>query len=224
MMIFIFFCAAPGALVSKYWHCGRDTLTYGFSISGKGEAMSKVLIIYATDYGNTSKMAEAVASGVGSVKGVEAVIKKAEDATGDDMKSAEAVVVGTPVHMGSMDARIKLFIDRHCSRLWMADAMVGKIGAVFATGSGFGNAGGGAEQAMLSILANFAELGMIIVPLPKNSPGYAVGGLHWGPYARSASEKMEPVGVKDESLEAAKAHGANIARLAVSLSGKKIFN
>ena len=185
--------------------------------------MTKVLIVYATDYGNTKKMAEAVASGVTSVPDVQVELKLAEEATADDLIASDALIVGTPVHMGSPDWRVKKFIDQVCSPLWVKDSLIGKVGAVFATGGGYGNAGGGCELTMLALLNNFAELGMVMVPLPKNTPGYYLGGLQWGPYGRSAGEKMEPTGVTEERLEAAKHHGANVARVTVALAGKQLF-
>ncbi|GAB1538357.1 NAD(P)H-dependent oxidoreductase [Scytonema sp. NUACC21] len=185
--------------------------------------MINVLIVYATDYGNTRKMAETVASGAASVPDTQVSIKLAEDVTTEDLIASDAVIVGTPVHMGSSDWRVKKFIDTVCSRLWMKDAMVGKVGAVFATGSGYGNAGGGCELTMLALLTNFAELGMVAVPLPKNTPGYHLAGIQWGPYARSAGEKMEQTGVTDERLEAARHHGANVSRVASVLKGHDLF-
>ena len=105
----------------------------------------------------------------------------------------------------------------------MKDSLIGKIGAVFATGGGYGNAGGGCELAMLALLSNFAELGMVIVPLPKNTPGYPVGGIQWGPYARSGAEDGKPIGLTPEKLVAAKYHGANVSRLAALLKGQDLF-
>ncbi|MFH0881228.1 MAG: flavodoxin domain-containing protein [Lentisphaerota bacterium] len=185
--------------------------------------MTSVLIVYAGDWGSTKKMAEAIAEGVNSVKDSKAIIKTAEVVADQDMISADGIMVGTPVHMGSMDWRVKTFIDKVCGGLWMKDALVGKVGGVFATGSGYGNAGGGAELTLLSLLNNFAELGLLIVPLPKNTPGYFKGGLQWGPYGRSMGEKMEQTGLPEERLEAAKNHGANVARAAAALKGNKIF-
>jgi NAD(P)H dehydrogenase (quinone) len=185
--------------------------------------MAKILVLYATDYGNTKKLAEAVAAGARTVSGAEVTLKTAEEATKEDLLAADGIIVGTPVHMGSPDWRVKKFIDTVCSRLWMKDALIGKVGGVFATGGGFGNAGGGNEIALLSLMANFAELGMVIIPLPKNTPGYKNGGIHWGPYARSMGTNMEQEGVKEESLEAGRHHGANIARAATLLKGNEIF-
>lgn len=185
--------------------------------------MVKVLIIYATDYGNTKKMAESVASGAKTVPDAQVLIKIADEVTSDDVATCDALIVGTPVHMGSPDWRVKKMIDTVCSHLWMKDKLIGKVGGVFASGGGFGNAGGGCELAMLALLNNFAELGLIIVPLPKNSPGYRLGGLQWGPYARSMGVNMEQTGVSHESLEAAFHHGANVARVAKALKGTMLF-
>jgi NAD(P)H dehydrogenase (quinone) len=187
--------------------------------------MANVLIVYATDWGSTKKMAGAVAAGVASVEGAKATLKTAEEAKADDVMAADALILGSPVHMGSMDWRVKRFIDQVCSGLWMQDKINGKVGAVFVTGGGFGNAGGGCEIAMLSMMGNLAELGLLLVPLPKNTPGYPKGGLHWGPYGRSMTEDLQPIegGVPDERTEAARHHGANVARVATAIKGKTLF-
>jgi len=185
--------------------------------------MAQVLIVYASDYGNTEKMANAVAAGVNSVGGVTALVKKAEEVTADDMIASAGIIFGSPVHMAAPDWRIKKMIDTICGGLWMQDKLVGKVAGVFVSGGGFGSAGGGAEMVMLSMLNNFAEQGMLIVPLPKNTENYKKGGLHWGPYGRSANENMEHVGVSDEALAVARKHGANVARTAALVSGQTIF-
>lgn len=185
--------------------------------------MNKILIIYATDYQNTFKMAEAVAVGVNSVANCVANLKSAEQAGQDDLVNADALILGTPVHMGSPDWRVKKFIDAFCSHAWVKDMMVGRVGGVFASGSGFGGSGGGAEMAMLALLNNMAELGMILIPLPKSTPGYAEAGLQWGPYARTAGIKMEQVGVSSAALQTSRYHGANIARATIALAKVKIF-
>ena len=59
--------------------------------------MTQVLVVYASDYGNTEKMAGAVAEGVNLVDGVNAVVKKAEDVSAEDMTSSDGVIIGSPV-------------------------------------------------------------------------------------------------------------------------------
>jgi len=175
--------------------------------------MTRVLIVYSTDYGNTKKMADAITEGVRST-GAEALILEADKATQDDVLSSHGLILGSPVHMGSPDWRMKKFIDTVCSPLWMKDAMVGRVGGVFASGGGFGNAGAGVELTLLSMLNNIAELGMIIVPLPKNTHEFRSGGIQWGAFGRSGGLNMEHTGMTPEALKVAFHHGANIARVA----------
>jgi NAD(P)H dehydrogenase (quinone) len=187
--------------------------------------MAKILIVYATDNRGTLKMAEKVAAGVESIEGCEAILKNAEDATSEDVLAADALVLGSPVHMGCMDWRVKKFIDQQCGGLWMDDKVVGKVGAVFACGSGFGNGGEGNELTLLSMLNNLCELGMVMVPLPKSAPGYAKGGAHWGPYGRAHNEDLTPIagGLPEERSESCIQHGKNIARVAQALKGQKLM-
>jgi NAD(P)H dehydrogenase (quinone) len=185
--------------------------------------MTNILIVYATDHGNTKRMAEKVAAGAMSVVGTSVIIKEAQDATESDVLAADGIVAGSPVHMSSLDWRVKQFIETVCGPLWVRDALVGKIGAAFVTGGGLGSAGAGCELTMLTLLTNFAECGMILIPLPKTTPGYNLGGLQWAPYGRTASETMEQTGVAEERLLAAFHHGVHIARAAALLSGNGIF-
>src|SRR5574338_80777 len=185
---------------------------------------TNVLVLYATSYGNTKKLAEAVAKGAESVEGSRVVLKDAPDVTKEDFLEADAIIMGSPVHMGSPDWRIKKVIDEICSRLWMKDLLNGKVGGVFVTGSGFGSAGGGCELTMLAMLNNMAELGLLMVPLPKNTPGYNVAGHQWGPYARSAGLNMQQTGITEEMQLAAWHHGSNITRVAAAVKGKTLYS
>jgi NAD(P)H dehydrogenase (quinone) len=188
-----------------------------------GNVMSQILVIYASDYGHTKQMAEAVSEGAAAVQGVKTVVKTAEETTAEDMIASDAIVFGSPVHMGSMDWRIKRLIHSACSGLWAKDMLSGKVGAVFATGGGLGSAGGGVELNLLSMFANLAECGLILVPLPKHTPNYEHGGLHWGPYARTTNLAHEPIGVSAEQLSVARAHGNNVARVTLALGGRVAF-
>ncbi len=186
--------------------------------------MSTILVIYASDYGITEKMAQAAAEGVESVTAAKAILKKAEEVKAEDFTTSDGVILGTPVHMGSMDWRIKKMIDTVCSGLWMQNALNGKVIGVFASGGGFGGAGGGVELTYLSMLNNFAELGMLIVPLPKMTEDYKKGGLHWGPYGRSADEDMQHCGVTEAVLALTRRHAVHITRAAEAVKGREIFS
>ncbi len=185
--------------------------------------MTRLLIVYATDHHSTEKMANAAADGARAVPDTEVVLKTADAVTPDDLTAADGILFGSPVHMGSMDARMKAMIDRTCGPLWFHNALVGKVGGVFASGGGLGNGGAGNELTMVSMLNNFAELGMVLVPLPLNTPGYNDAGTQWAPYGRAHNHDGKPVGLADAQLVSSHHHGANVARVAAALKGKELF-
>ncbi|ATX81232.1 NAD(P)H dehydrogenase (quinone) [Mariprofundus ferrinatatus] len=176
-----------------------------------------VLIAYHSDYGNTKKMADAIAAGmkVASPQ-VSVKLQTAENTSLDDLVAADVVVFGTPVHMGSMAWQLKHLIDR-AGKLWMEGLLEGKVGGVFATGGGFGGAGGGVEATMISLHSHFLEQGLVTVGFPKSLPGYADGGLQWGPYGRSGHHDGMPGSVSEGALAAARSYGAHLAEVAEKL-------
>ena len=184
--------------------------------------MAKILIVYTTSLGNTYKMAEAVADGARSVE-TAVTFKTSEVATIDHVRDCDALILGSPIRHRTADARIKKFIEDTLERLWLTDEMVGKVGGVFSVGGGYGNMGAGCELAQLGMLSAMAACGMVIVTLPKTTPGFEVAGMHWGPNGRSGDRVMNPVGVTVEMLEAGYHHGANIARVTQHLAGKNLM-
>lgn len=74
--------------------------------------MIKILVVYHSQTGNTGKMAERVASGVESITGVEAVLKKAVDADFRHLLECDGLVIGSPEYFGYMSGMIKDFFDR----------------------------------------------------------------------------------------------------------------
>lgn len=74
--------------------------------------MAKILIIYHSQTGKTQKMAEAVAEGAKSIEGVEVILKKATDATAEDLLTADGLAIGTPENFGYMSGMVKDFFDR----------------------------------------------------------------------------------------------------------------
>lgn len=74
--------------------------------------MAKILIVYHSQTGNTKKMADAVAQGARGIDGVDVVLKKAADATLDDLLTSDGLAVGTPENFGYMSGMLKDFFDR----------------------------------------------------------------------------------------------------------------
>jgi len=175
-----------------------------------------ILISYHSDYSNTEKMAQAIAAGAKAAINSTVVLKQAVDTTLDDLTDADLIFFGTPVHMGSMAWQLKQLIDK-AGKLWMENLLEGKVGAVFATGGGFGGGGGGVEATMISLHSNFLEHGMTVIGFPKSLPGYADAGLQWGPYARCGNHEGMPQSISDTQLVAARAYGGHVAEKALRL-------
>jgi len=74
--------------------------------------MTKILIVYHTQTGNTEKMAQEVAAGARAIDGVAVVCKRAAAATLEDLLTADGLAVGTPENFGYMSGMIKDFFDR----------------------------------------------------------------------------------------------------------------
>ncbi len=74
--------------------------------------MPKILIVYSSQTGNTERMARAVVEGVEQIEGAVAVLKRAGEATLDDLLDADGLAVGTPENFGYMAGAVKDFFDR----------------------------------------------------------------------------------------------------------------
>jgi flavorubredoxin len=104
--------------------------------------MSKLLIIYHSQSGNTEKMARAITQGAAAA-GATVSLKKAIDANADDLLACDAVVFGTPNYFSYEAGMIKDFFDRTFFSLR------GKVDAKpYAL---FGSFGGGGDVAIQSL-------------------------------------------------------------------------
>ena len=159
--------------------------------------MANVLVVYHSQTGNTEMMAEAVAEGAGKVPDVEVTLKKAGEATPDDMLAADAVIMGSPVYYGTMAAELKSLIDRSVCHHGKLD---GKVGAAFASS---GAAHGGNETTIMDIVKALLIHGMIV-------QGESSGD-HYGAVAVGAPD--------DEALDSCRRLGRKAAELTKRLAG-----
>jgi NAD(P)H dehydrogenase (quinone) len=179
-------------------------------VTGTGEIFAdepaplvKVLVTYHSLSGNTERMAEAVVDGVKSVSGTEVVLKRVGKVTADDLFSADAVVVGSPVYWSNMSGEVKTFIDNWQFKFGVFPEfkLKNKIGAAFATG---GQVSSGKEVTMLTILAAMLGNQMIVVS----------GG---GAFGASATTEGDSPGIDNKELADAKALGRRVAEVAVMM-------
>jgi len=126
------------------------------------KGLFKAIIIYDSKTGNTEKMAFLIAEGVREVDDVECVVKKVEDATLEDLKEAQGIIMGSPTYYGGMSGKLKNFLDESIKIHGKLD---GKIGAAFTSSGGTAT---GAETTILSILKAMLIHGMIVQGDPRD--------------------------------------------------------
>ncbi len=160
--------------------------------------MAKVLITYFSHGGNTRKMAEALANAVEQA-GCEVSLKKIAEATLDDLRDTDGLLLGSPCYFGCMAGQVKSFIDESIALFGKGELMDKPAGAFASTGG----IGGGGELTILSMLQGLLIHGMVV-------QGSKSGG-HFGPLA---------IGEPDERVLAeCAAYGERFASLVKRLAG-----
>ena len=112
-----------------------------------------LLIVYHSQSGTTSKMADAVIKGAEhpDIEGIEVRVRDALEASPDDVLWADGLLLGTPENFGYMSGAMKYFLDRvyyPCE-----DKVSGMPYALFVRA---GNDGTGAISSITRILAGLA--------------------------------------------------------------------
>jgi NAD(P)H dehydrogenase (quinone) len=203
----------------------------------------KVAIIYYTMYGHTLALARAVEEGAKAVAGTEVLLRRVAEfdsvlpqieasehakktyaeqqaiplATLDDLRSADAVVFGSPTRYGNMAGQLKAFLDTTVS-LWSKGELEGKPGGVFTSTA---TTHGGQESTLLSMMNPMIHLGMIIVGVPYSTPGM----IHHEARGSSPYGASVVAGPKGElaphpaDLEIGRALGRRVADVAKKLRG-----
>ena len=95
----------------------------------------KVAVIYHSNYGHTKRVAEAITFGVKQHQNIEAKALDIHDMDWDFADSAQLLVFGSAVYMGSVTADFKAFMDETSQR-WFQRKWHGKWAAGFANSGG----------------------------------------------------------------------------------------
>lgn len=160
-----------------------------------------VLVVYHSQTGNTEKMAAAVAEGAQG-EGVTVVLKKVAALEQADLETADAVVLGSPVHMGDVAVEVRqTLVDwAYEFGFWRSHGLENKVCAVFTTGAAPSN---GKEFTMLSMALGMLQFGMVLVT--------PYGGL--GASATTGFPEHEK-GVGAHELDEAQKLGARVVEVA----------
>ena len=161
-----------------------------------------VLISYYSSGGHTKQLANAVAEGAQSIDEIIVVLKQIDNVTKEELISADAIIVGSPVYNANVAPQVQQFIN---SWPFKNAPLKDKIGAAFTTGGGIS---AGEELVQLNILHSMLIFGMIVV-----------GGPEWemafGASAITAEKPFDdPSGIVDEPfLDKGRKLGRRVAEL-----------
>lgn len=72
----------------------------------------KVIVVYESKYGNTKRVAEVIIEGMNEVGGLEAFLSELKEVDLKKVPDYDAILIGSPNHMGGPSRGIKSFIDR----------------------------------------------------------------------------------------------------------------
>jgi NAD(P)H dehydrogenase (quinone) len=163
------------------------------------ESSITVLVAYYSMGGHTEKMAQGVLEGAQGVPGTKVLLKRVGQVTADELFSADALVVGSPVYWSNMAGEVKTFFDNWQFKFGVFPdfKMRNKIGAAFTTG---GQISSGKELTMLTILAAMLGNQMIVVS----------GG---GAFGASATTEGDSPGIDEKELASARELGQRVAEV-----------
>ena len=147
--------------------------------------MAEILVLYYSQGGAVRDMAQLVARGIESVKGVKARIRTVPKVSANceatesdipdtgapyaelkDLQECIGVALGSPTRFGNMAAPMKYFLDGTAG-LWLKGTLIGKPAAVFTS---TGSMHGGQETTLVTMMLPLMHHGMVMVGLPYSEP------------------------------------------------------
>ena len=198
--------------------------------------MPRILVLYYSSYGHVRALARAEAEGARSVPGAQVDIRRVPETVPEavrrsagyvaddtpvaapaDLADYDAIIFGTPTRFGMMAAQMKQFFDM-AGGLWAQNALVGQVGAVFAS---TGSQHGGHEATLLTTQIPLQHFGMTVVGLPYRFAGQTardgiIGGAPYG--AGTIAGADGALAPTETDLEGARFQGAHVARIAAALA------
>lgn len=198
--------------------------------------MHKILVLYYSQKGSVAALAQAVARGIDSVPGAEAVLRTVPkistvcEATAPDVPSEGApyvtledlcacagLALGSPVRFGNMAAPMKYFWDGTIAP-WLSGELSGKPAAVFTSS---GSLHGGNEATLLSMMLPLFHHGMLLTGLPYSLPELSTTQTGGTPYGASHVAGMDgDAALSEDETILARALGKRLAEVAVKLQAQ----
>lgn len=164
----------------------------------------RILVAFHSQTGNTEKLAQALRDGAAAVEGVQVLLRKAGEASADDILKADGIVLGSPVYWQNLSPEAGRFLDRVGEVLAKAGKTLGdgRTAGVFCTG---GAVASGKDLTRMSAIAAFLGMRFIVI-----------GGVDeegYGTLGPQATTGPPDPGIGAQEREEARRFGERFARL-----------
>lgn len=158
-----------------------------------------ILILFYSDTGSVANMADAIATGVESVTGIDAKIRAAAPvsvnheataaahpehgapyATLDDLANCHGLALGSATRFGNIAAPLQHYLDQTAS-IWQSGGLINKPAGCFTSTASLH---GGQESTLLHMMTPLLHHGAVIVGVPYSETALfstTAGGTPYGP-------------------------------------------
>lgn len=195
--------------------------------------MTEILVLYYSQGGAVKELAQLIARGVESVKGVKARIRTVPKVSANceatesdipasgapyveltDLEECAGLALGSPTRFGNMAAPMKYFLDGTTS-LWLKGALIGKPACVFTS---TGSMHGGNETTLVTMMLPLMHHGMLIVGVPYSEPVLSSTQSGGTPYGAShVGGAMDDKPITEDEKKLCMALGKRLAETALKL-------
>lgn len=156
-------------IIRKYFYFLVLLITLKNPLIGQTKS---VLIAYHSVGGHTAQMAKAIQSGILASGDIKVIVKKVNEVTRQELLSANAIVIGSPVYNANPSPEILSFIK---SWPFEGQPLKNKLGAVFVTAGGLSS---GEELVQSSLLHAMMVYGMIVIGGDDWKSSFGASGIH----------------------------------------------
>src|SRR5580658_11134504 len=167
----------------------------------------EIVVIYYSRTGATAELARHACRGIESVAGASATLRTVPAltasneappakavpeqgppyATLEELRRADALMLGSPTRFGNMAAPLKYFLDS-TSALWLDGSLSNKPAAVFTSTQ---TMHGGQESTLLTMMLPLLHHGMYLVGLPYTERALSTTRAGGSPYGASHVEGVQ---------------------------------
>ena len=184
-------------------------------------------MIYFSGYGHTKRQAESVLQGVKARSGVEASLiaidqdGNLDGQSWDNLKSAKAIIFGSPTDMGGPAWQFKKFADAS-SKQWAAGEWRNKIAAGFTNSASINGDKFSTISYFITLAMQHSMIWVGTGMMPANNKASTRDDVNWlagfsGALAQSPADASPAESPSAGDLETARLFGERVAELASKL-------